>query len=167
MRVIGIDPGSRFTGFGVVEGQGQSVTCVAHGCIKSTLGNMPSRLATLYQALADTVQEYRPEAGAVEAGFVHHRNVSSALKLGQARGVALAALAGAGLPVAEYAPRDIKLSVVGYGAADKKQVQHMVCQLLGLREVPGEDAADALGIAICHLHRASINARLARAGVPT
>lgn len=164
MRIIGVDPGSRFTGFGVIDAQGNQLHCVAQGFIDSTKGEMPERLATLQRRLADVVAEYSPESGAVESAFVH-RNAQSALKLGQARGVVLAVLSAAGVKVAEYAPREVKLSVVGYGNAEKTQVQHMICQLLALREKPQEDAADALAIAVCHQHRAAMADKLARAGV--
>jgi crossover junction endodeoxyribonuclease RuvC len=154
MRVLGIDCGTEVTGFGVVElcadGKLVSLTC---GAIKvSPREALPARLATIFDHLAAVISEYHPDNVAIEDVF-YALNVKSALKLGQVRGVAMLAASSAGLQVAEYAPLAIKSAVVGYGRAEKQQVQHMVARLLNLPVIPEPaDAADALAIAICHLH---------------
>ncbi|MBZ5721590.1 MAG: crossover junction endodeoxyribonuclease RuvC [Acidobacteriia bacterium] len=157
MRVLGIDCGSEYTGFGVVElcPDGKLV-CLACGAIKlSTRESLPARLATIFDRLGALIREHQPDNVAIEDVF-YALNVKSALKLGQVRGVAMLAASSAGLEVAEYAPLTIKSAVVGYGKAEKQQVQHMVTRLLNLAEVPQPpDAADALAIAICHLHTAA------------
>jgi crossover junction endodeoxyribonuclease RuvC len=151
MRILGIDPGSRLTGYGVVEvSRGRSVY-VASGCIRTTQKDIPARLGEIYEGIAALIRDHAPDAAAVEQVFVA-RNASSALKLGQARGAALAAVVMVGLPVAEYAARRVKQAVTGTGAATKYQVQHMVCRLLQLTRAPSADAADALAIAICHIN---------------
>jgi crossover junction endodeoxyribonuclease RuvC len=156
MRVLGIDCGGEYTGFGVVEmDSGARLLCVACGAIKlSPREPLARRLAKIYEELGSLIRTHRPDEVAIEEIF-YALNVKSALKLGQVRGVAMLAAASAGLEVAEYSPLTIKSSVVGYGRAEKQQVQHMVTQLLGLT-VPPEpmDASDALAIAICHLHTA-------------
>jgi crossover junction endodeoxyribonuclease RuvC len=157
MRVMGIDCGTEYTGYGVVElrsdGQLQWVT---HGAIRlSARDPLPERLSTVFCRLGDVIREQRPDQVAIEDVF-YAVNVKSALKLGQVRGVAMLAASSAGLPVAEYAPLCIKSAVVGYGKAEKQQVQHMVTRLLNLDCAPeSPDAADALAIAICHLHTAA------------
>lgn len=157
MRVIGIDPGSRITGFGVVEVSGRTVRHVANGCIRVGAGELPQRLADIHAGLREVLDTHRPPAVAdafemaVEQVFMH-RNVASALKLGHARGIALLAAVQAGLPVHEYSATRIKQAVSGRGHADKEQVQHMVCVLLGLERSPPADAADALAVALCHAH---------------
>jgi crossover junction endodeoxyribonuclease RuvC len=156
MRVLGIDCGGEYTGYGVVEmrATGQLV-CLTCGAIKlSPREPLARRLARIYDELGGLIVEHHPDQVAIE-GIFYALNVKSALKLGQVRGVAMLAAATAGLEVAEYSPLTIKSSVVGYGRAEKQQVQHMVTRLLGL-EVPPEpmDASDALAIAICHLHTA-------------
>jgi crossover junction endodeoxyribonuclease RuvC len=151
MRILGIDPGSRLTGYGVVEVcRGRSVY-VASGCIRTTQKDIPARLGEIYEGVAALIRDHAPDAAAVEQVFMA-RNASSALKLGQARGAALAAVVMFGLPVAEYAARRVKQAVTGTGAATKNQVQHMVCRLLQLTRAPSADAADALAIAICHIN---------------
>jgi|Deesub1362A_J573_1020465.scaffolds.fasta_scaffold03385_5 crossover junction endodeoxyribonuclease RuvC len=154
MLVIGIDPGTASTGYGLVGQQADgSLQCVAYGLI-STKPRRPQerRLQTLYLALCRILEEYDPQEAAVEKLFFQ-RNVTTAISVGQARGVALLALAQAGLPVAEYNPQEVKQAVSGYGGADKRQMQHMVQRLLGLASLPKpDDAADALAVAICHLH---------------
>ena len=151
MRIIGIDPGSRRSGFGIIEVRGDRVKPVHFGVIKAGTGNFPERLGIIYNGIKDLVQEYQPQQAAVETVFVAH-NASSAIKLGQARGAAISALISGDLEVAEYSPRSVKQAIVGRGAADKVQVQHMVRVLLGMAETPEEDAADALAVALCHHH---------------
>jgi crossover junction endodeoxyribonuclease RuvC len=161
MRVLGIDCGTEYTGFGVVELLSDSrnsdrLVCVICGAIKvSPREPMPTRLSRISVGLQQLIAEHRPDRVALEDVF-YAVNVKSALKLGQVRGVAMLAAATAGLEVAEYSPLSIKSAVVGYGRAEKHQVQQMVTRLLNLDEVPEPaDAADALAIAICHLHTAA------------
>jgi len=154
MLVIGIDPGTAITGYGLVQDNPDgSLTAVDFGAILTPPKmEMPRRLLALYRSLEEILLLHQPESSAVEKLFFQ-RNVRTALSVGQARGVALLALAGAGLSVAEYTPLEVKQAVAGYGAADKNQVQQMVRVLLGLKDVPQpDDAADALAVAICHLH---------------
>jgi crossover junction endodeoxyribonuclease RuvC len=154
MRVLGIDCGTEYTGFGVVElcADGK-LLCLTCGAIKlSPRDPLPMRLAIIFQRLGALIEEHHPDNVAIEEVF-YALNVKSALKLGQVRGVAMLAASAAGLGVSEYAPLSIKSAVVGYGRAEKPQVQHMVMRLLNLAEIPQPaDAADALAIAICHLH---------------
>jgi crossover junction endodeoxyribonuclease RuvC len=157
MRVLGIDCGGAYTGYGVVEiHTGGRLSCLTCGAIKlSTREALPRRLSRIFIQLGEIIAEHRPDQVAIEDVF-YALNVKSALKLGQVRGVAMLAAATAGLEVAEYSPLTIKSSVVGYGRAEKQQVQHMVTRLLQLAEVPEPlDASDALAIAICHLHTAA------------
>jgi crossover junction endodeoxyribonuclease RuvC len=150
-RILGIDPGSRLTGYGVIDVlRGKSIY-VASGCIRTTHADYPARLGEIYEGIAALIREHSPDAVAIEQIFMA-RNANSALKLGQARGAALAAVVAGGLPVAEYAARRVKQAVTGTGAATKFQVQHMVCRLLQLKRQPSADAADALAIAICHIN---------------
>ncbi len=151
MRVLGIDPGSRRTGFGVIDAGGTGLRYVASGRVEAEGDDLGRRLQTLYDGLAEVIRRHRPEVAVVEQVFVA-RNPRSALVLGQARGSVLCAAARAGLPVVEYSPAAVKLAVVGRGRADKLQVQHMVRHLLGLPGSPQADAADALACAICHAH---------------
>jgi len=151
MRILGIDPGSRFTGFGIIDALGDRAEAVHHGVIRTGAGAFMERLGIIFADLRDLIQEYQPAEVAVETVFVSH-NPASALKLGQARGAAVCAAISMGLPVAEYSPRSVKQAIVGRGGADKVQVQHMVGVLLQLRETPAEDAADALAVALCHHH---------------
>lgn len=157
-RILGIDPGSRATGFGVVDADGARLVYLASGVIR-TSGDFGPRLRTIFLELQQVIGEYRPDGVAVEQVFVQ-RNVASALKLGQARGVAICAAAVLDMEVAEYAPRTIKLALTGSGAADKEQVQQMVRQLLGLRGNLQEDAGDALAVAICHAQQQRLGAGL-------
>ncbi len=153
MKVFGIDPGSERTGYGCVETDGSRHRLVACGAIVTSprLG-FPAQLLRIHQQLSALLAEHRPECVAVESVF-YAANVRSALKLGHARGVALLAAIEAGYTCAEYSPAEVKCAVVGYGRAEKHQVQEMVKLLLGLAEVPTpHDAADALAVAICHLH---------------
>lgn len=149
---MGIDPGSRMTGYGVIDMEGLRSRHVASGCIQTASDRpLPERLKTIYEGVAGVIQQYQPAEVAAEQVFMH-RNPDSALKLGQARGAALCAVVMAGLPVSEYAPRAVKQAVVGGGAAEKAQVQRMVALLLNLPEPLSSDAADALAVAICHGH---------------
>jgi crossover junction endodeoxyribonuclease RuvC len=160
MRIIGLDPGLRATGWGIIHAEGNRLSHVAHGTIRSNPDDeLAYRLRSLHDALTDLLQEWQPQAAAVEETFVN-KNPSSTLKLGQARGVVLLAPALAGLPVAEYAPTMIKKAVVGTGAADKDQVHAMVKRLLPGCNVTGADAADALAVAICHAHNAATSRRI-------
>jgi crossover junction endodeoxyribonuclease RuvC len=157
MRVLGIDCGGEYTGYGVVETDSRErLCCLACGAIKlSQREALPRRLSRIFTQLGEIIAEYRPDQVAIEDVF-YALNVKSALKLGQVRGVAMLAAATAGLEVAEYSPLTIKSSVVGYGRAEKRQVQHMVTRLLDLPAPPQPlDASDALAIAICHLHTAA------------
>jgi len=157
MRVLGIDCGSEYTGYGVVEdGPGHRLFCCACGAIRlRPRDTMALKLQQIYSQLSDIITEHQPDMVAIEDVF-YALNVKSALKLGQVRGVAMLAAAVAGLDVAEYAPLSIKSAVVGYGKAEKEQVQSMVTRLLALAEPPqSADASDALAIAICHLHTAA------------
>lgn len=151
LRIIGIDPGSRFTGVGLIEQRGDRLRVLHHGVIKAGTGEFPQRLGIIFEGVKTLISTYEPQVAAVETVFVS-KNASSAIKLGQARGAAVCALVDGGVSVAEYAPRAIKQALVGRGGADKVQVQHMVRVLLGLREAPQEDAADALAVALCHHH---------------
>jgi crossover junction endodeoxyribonuclease RuvC len=157
MRVLGVDPGTAITGWGLIEGEGQSLRLVDYGTITTAAKtDLPTRLQQIYRHLMDLMTEYRPEAVAVEEIFFGH-NVRTALVVGQARGVALLAIADAGLPLYEYKPLEVKQAVTGYGRADKGQVQSMVRLLLDLAENPRpDDAADALAVAICHAHSARL-----------
>lgn len=151
MLILGIDPGSRITGYGVIHADGPRISYVASGCIRISGDDLAARLQQVYAGVTEVIQRYTPQEMAIEQVFMA-RNADSALKLGQARGVAIVAGANQSLPVAEYAARRVKQSVVGNGGADKTQVQHMVAQLLKLPGLPQVDAADALAIALCHAH---------------
>ena len=153
MRVFGIDPGSERTGYGCVETDGSRHRIVVCGAISSpALATFPDKLHRIHSQLTLILAKCRPDCVAIENLF-HSVNVRSALKLGHARGVAMLAAVECGVPVFEYTPAEIKRAVVGYGRAEKSQVQHMVKLLLGLAEVPSpHDAADALAVAICHVH---------------
>jgi crossover junction endodeoxyribonuclease RuvC len=150
VRVLGLDPGSRRTGFGVIECRGGQLVAVVHGCLSLAAAAPAARLRMIFEGLQELMSQHHPAEVAVERVFVS-RNADSALKLGQARGAALCAVP-AGVPVFEYAPRAVKLAVVGSGAAEKFQVAHMIRTLLALSERPGADAADALAVAVCHAH---------------
>lgn len=153
MRILGIDPGSRVTGFGLVERAGGTLAHVTHGTIRTRgTDKGPARLAAIHRKLRDVVVEAKPDLVVVERTFVA-AGVRSALVLGEARGVALSVIGEAGVEFAEYTAREIKQAVTGSGAADKRAVQEMVKRLLGLPKVPPTDAADALAAAICHAHR--------------
>ncbi|MDY0042905.1 MAG: crossover junction endodeoxyribonuclease RuvC [Desulforhabdus sp.] len=162
LRAIGIDPGSRNTGYGVVEGDGSRLQHVLNGNVRMS-GNLPfpERLRIIYQELTAVISDCRPDCMAIEDVFIA-KNVKSALKLGQARGAAILAGINAGLPIFEYSPLEIKQSVVGYGKASKEQVAEMIQYLFRLREPLNPNAADALATAICHLNTSSSQARWKR-----
>ena len=149
--MLGIDPGSRRTGYGLVAVLDRKVDYVASGCIKAEIGEMPQRLGVIYRGVSELIAQFNPTELAIEEVFLA-KNPSSALKLGQARGVAIAAAVAAELPVHEYAARRIKQSLVGTGRGTKEQVAHMVRILLKLPGAPQADAADALAIALCHVN---------------
>jgi crossover junction endodeoxyribonuclease RuvC len=152
MRIIGVDPGSTVTGYGIVEEVNKQLTHVASGrVVSSSRMDFHHRLKRIYSELEKVIASYEPEVMAVEDLFIA-RNIKSALKLGHARGVAILAGLNADLPIAEYSPLEVKKALVGYGRAHKVQVQEMVRTLLGLGEPPDADTADALAVAICHLH---------------
>jgi len=154
MRVLGIDPGSRITGYGIIDKVGNRLIHVDNGAIfTDSHRDFPMRLQRIYRGLTEIIEQYRPEAVAVENIFFS-TNVQSALKLGQARGAAIVAGVNAGLPVFEYTALQVKQAVVGHGRADKQQVQKMLKVLLNLPEVAQEDASDALAVAVCHAHSA-------------
>ncbi len=151
IRILGIDPGLRVTGFGVIDKVGQQLHYVASGCIKTPIGELPERLKSILGSLSEVIAQHQPEQVAVEKVFVNV-NPQSTLLLGQARGAAICAAVLANLPVSEYTALQVKQSVVGNGHAKKEQVQLMVQRLLSLSGVPSSDAADALACAICHAH---------------
>ena len=149
--IIGIDPGSRFTGYGIITGNNSQPEAIHFGRIVVAGHTVAEKLYDIFSKLQDIIHTYQPGEFAIEQVFFH-RNAQSALKLGQARGAALTAAAACALPVSEYSPKQIKQAVVGYGGAEKSQVQHMVRALLRLKSTPDVDAADALAIALCHCH---------------
>ena len=151
MKILGIDPGLRTTGFGVIHKQGHKLTWIASGTIKTVDDSLPERLKTILSGVTEIVRAYRPDCAAIEKVFVNV-NPQSTLLLGQARGAAICALVQADLQVAEYTALQVKQGVVGRGRATKEQVQDMVQRLLMLSGKPSPDAADALGVAICHAH---------------
>jgi crossover junction endodeoxyribonuclease RuvC len=164
-RVLGLDPGSIRTGFGVVECGSGEPRHIASGMIRVQGESLALRLRHIYEAICELVELHQPDEIAIERVFVH-RNVDSALKLGQARGVTLCAAASRGAPVYEYAPRAIKLAVVGYGNAEKPQVAHMVRAMLAIEAQLQADAADALAICLCHGQNRRLAALTALAGLP-
>jgi crossover junction endodeoxyribonuclease RuvC len=164
IKILGIDPGSRFTGFGLVSCLGRSIKWIEHGVIRAGEGDFAGRLETIYRGLSDVIELHRPDLAAIEKVFMA-RNADSALKLGQARGVAMLAPVMRQVPVTEYTARQIKQSVTGQGGAEKQQIQHMVSVLLGLRKPPATDAADALAVAICHAHAQSTHQEIATSGL--
>jgi crossover junction endodeoxyribonuclease RuvC len=162
MRIIGIDPGLRCLGWGVIDAVGSRLSHVANGQCRSEGADLATRLVSLHRQLTDLVETYRPDAASIEMTFVN-RDGAGTLKLGQARGVAVLVPASAGIPVAEYAPNAVKKTIVGAGHADKRQIDHMVrMQLPGAAPV-GPDAADALALALCHAFHARGSDRLAQA----
>ena len=149
--VLGIDPGSRRTGYGLVAVRDRTAEYVVSGCIKAEIGDMPQRLGTIYRGVSELIDQFNPTELAIEEVFLA-KDPSSAIKLGQARGVAIAAAVAADLPVHEYAARRVKQALVGTGRGSKEQVAHMVRILLKLPGAPQADAADALAIALCHVN---------------
>ena len=160
MIILGIDPGLRTTGFGVIDKQGSKLSYIASGTIKTIEGSLPERLKTIFAGVAEIIRTYQPDCSAIEKVFVNV-NPQSTLLLGQARGAAICALVSADLAVAEYTALQVKQGVVGHGKAKKEQVQDMVKRLLMLSGTPSSDAADALGVAICHAHSGETLAILA------
>lgn len=161
MRVMGLDPGLRALGWGVIDVSGSKLTHVANGICKTSTGDLGMRLVSLFDELSAVWARFTPEAAAVEQTFVN-KDGAGTLKLGQARGIAMLVPARAGIAVGEYAPNAVKKAVVGVGHADKRQVEHMVRMQLPGIEIAGPDAADALAIAICHAHVATTASRVAR-----
>lgn len=162
MRVLGIDPGLRNMGWGIIESVGSKVRHVANGVCKSEGADLALRLLSLHRQLTDVIREYSPDVAAVEQTFVN-RDGAGTLKLGQARGIALLVPAQAGLAVGEYAPNAVKKAIVGVGHADKNQIAHMVRLHLPGVKLHGPDSADALAIAMCHAHHLQSAGHLARA----
>lgn len=162
--ILGIDPGSRITGFGVIKVTGKAIAYIASGCIKLPAVSLDKKLKILHTGLQAVMDEHTPDQAAIEQVFMS-QNPASALKLGQARGAAMIMIAARDIPVAEYSARQIKQAVVGYGAADKLQVQQMVRFLLKLESNPPADAADALAVAICHAHTQPILLKLSERSV--
>jgi crossover junction endodeoxyribonuclease RuvC len=160
-RILGIDPGSRITGFGIIDSDGRRSVHIASGCIRTGVDGLPARLQVIFSGVQALMAQYGPAAVAVEQVFMA-RNPDSALKLGQARSAAICATFETGADVFEYAARAIKQAVVGIGHADKAQVSHMVAVLLNHRAALEVDAADALAVALCHAHTRPLQARLAR-----
>jgi crossover junction endodeoxyribonuclease RuvC len=160
--ILGIDPGSRATGYGVIESVGSRLSHVASGCIRPEPGDHPQRLKEIFRALSVVIEQYSPQECAIEEVFLG-KSVSSALKLGQARGCAMVACLQFDLPVAEYTARTVKQAVTGSGAADKTQVQHMIRILLGLQGKLQADAADALAVAVCHANSRAALVKLSAA----
>lgn len=174
MRILGIDPGLRTTGFGVIEADGPRLRYIASGTIRTVnnkraddpampqKGDLPARIRLLFEGVAEVAQHYQPDVAALEIVFVNV-DPQATLLLGQARGACLAALVSNGLPVAEYTALQMKKAVAGHGRAAKSQIQEMTRRLLNLNGLPGSDAADALGLAITHAHAGAAMARLAAA----
>lgn len=158
-RILGIDPGSRLTGFGVLDFRGDTPAYVASGTVESTDGAFADRLRQIFDSIGGIVAEFQPDIVVVESVFMH-KNAGSALKLGHARSAAICATFQHGVEVYEYAPREIKQAVVGTGAATKEQVQHMVVSILKLAGSPAPDAADALAAALCHGNQRRVHAQL-------
>jgi crossover junction endodeoxyribonuclease RuvC len=164
MRVLGIDPGLRTTGFGVIEVEGSRLHYIASGTIKSDsieTGNLPLRLKVIFDGVREIAQRYQPTCASIEIVFVNV-NPQSTLLLGQARGAAITGLVASGVDVSEYTATQMKKALVGHGQARKEQIQAMVARLLDLPGLPGKDAADALGLAVCHAHAAKSFAAIER-----
>jgi crossover junction endodeoxyribonuclease RuvC len=164
-RILGLDPGSLRTGYGVIDCGASGAQHVTNGCINAGSGDFPQRLRRIFEAVVVLIEAHRPDEIAIERVFVH-RNPDSALKLGQARGAAICAALAQGASAHEYAPRAIKLAVSGYGAAEKTQVAQMVMLLLGLTRRPPADAADALAVALCHAQTRRLTALTAAQLLP-
>lgn len=163
--ILGIDPGSRITGYGVIREEKRKLFYMDSGCIRTSEGDLSGRLLQIYNGICLLMDKYFPDEVAIEEVFMH-KNASSALKLGHARGVAMVAAASHRVIISEYSAREVKQSLVGYGAAEKEQVKHMVVSILQLTGSPQSDAADALAIAICHSHmRNGLQQRLIKEGL--
>lgn len=160
--LLGIDPGSRITGYGIIEEIGSQCRYIASGCIRIKDAPLPERLQQIFDGINTVIEMYKPQSVGIEQVFMS-RNADSALKLGQARGAAIVASVNQGLEVSEYSARQVKQAVVGKGSAEKSQVQHMVKSILKLDKTPQADAADALAIALCHSHTRSSLIRMAGA----
>lgn len=163
MRILGIDPGTAITGYGLIESKGYDLNPVAYGILDTQAG-LPSseRLKQIYEQMAQLLEEAQADLVAVEQLFFN-KNVRTALSVGEARGVILLAIADKGIPVVEYTPPQVKMAVTGYGKADKRQVQLMVRSILGLKKIPSpDDAADALAVAVCAAHSYSLEQRLSK-----
>ncbi len=150
-RVLGIDPGSRVTGYGLIESDGVRSRHLHSGCIRTTSGEFPQRLGEIFTGIAALLDEWSPQEVAIEQVFVS-RNAATALKLGQARGTAICAVVTLDIPLFEYTPAAVKQGLVGNGRAEKEQVQHMVRVILGMQDSMALDQSDALAIALCHAH---------------
>ena len=162
-RILGIDPGSRVTGYGIIDQDGQQITYVASGCIRTRGDALSERLGIIFSGLNTIIQQFLPDEMGIERVFMN-KNADSALKLGQARGAAICASVHASVPVSEYAAREVKQAVVGKGSATKEQVQHMICVLLSLPKKPPADAADALAVAVTHGHHRETRRRMGTMG---
>ncbi|MDD9889326.1 MAG: crossover junction endodeoxyribonuclease RuvC [Gammaproteobacteria bacterium] len=160
--ILGIDPGSRVTGYGLINSVGNKIEYIDAGCIRTPSAPLPDRLKSIFHGLCAVIEQHGPQQAAIEEVFMG-RNAASALKLGQARGSAMTACLSHDLPVEEYSARKVKQAVVGAGAADKAQVQHMVKALLSISDNIAEDAADALAVAICHANTHASLVRMAGA----
>lgn len=161
-RILGIDPGSRITGYGIIETDARAFVYITSGSVRAESGAFPERLKRIYEGIHHIVGQYSPDELSIEQVFMH-RNADSALKLGQARGAAICAGLADNLPVYEYSARQVKQAMVGKGSADKQQVQHMVRILLRLQGNIQTDASDALGVALCHAHHRQTEIRLKEA----
>ncbi len=169
MRILGIDPGLRVTGFGIIESEGSKLHYIASGTIKTdavAIGELPARLKIIFDGVREVATRYQPSCAAVEIVFVNV-NPQSTLLLGQARGAAITGLVTSGLEVSEYTALQMKKAVVGHGHARKEQVQEMVMRLLQLPGLPSKDAADALGLAVCHAHAGASFAAMAKGAILT
>lgn len=164
MRILGIDPGSRITGYCVVEDRVNGPRYITSGCLSVADAQFPRRLKQIYDGIYQIVCDYSPDQLAIEQVFMH-KNADSALKLGQARGAAICAVLAHDMPVFEYAARQIKQALVGKGNADKEQVRHMVKYLLSLQQPIPLDASDALGVALCHIHHQQTMRRFQKMGI--
>lgn len=160
--ILGIDPGSHITGYGVIKSVGNLQQYIACGCIRLAKSSFPKHLHQIFSDIVDVIAEFQPDEVAIEQVFVH-ANADSALKLGQARGAAIVAVTKEQLPLAEYSTRQVKQAIVGFGGADKQQVQYMIKQILKLNQIPPVDAADALAVALCHaqIRRSQLMTKLA------
>lgn len=158
--ILGIDPGSRKCGYGLVSADGSRLEYVACGVIRVESLDFPARLLAIFRNLSEIIEQYHPQVAAIEEVFMG-KSASSALKLGQARGAAMVACSSQGLPVHEYATRKVKQALTGTGRAEKAQMQHMIRMLLQLPKAPSEDAADALSVAVCHAHTAHTLVKMA------